>query len=84
MLKKIIKIAVISIAVILLATAIFALLRLPQIPDDLNKIALTSPTKIYADDGQLIKTLADRQIVPIQQISASIVNAVLALEDKNF
>ncbi|MBN1559234.1 PBP1A family penicillin-binding protein [candidate division KSB1 bacterium] len=84
MLKRIIKIGVISVALFISGTAIYALLRLPQIPDDLNKIALASPTKIYADDGQLIKTLADRQIVPIEQISSSLVNAVLVLEDEAF
>ena len=63
---------------------IIALLRLPQIPDDLNQIALASPTEVYADDGQLIKTLANRQIVSIDRISSPIIQAILALEDREF
>lgn len=62
----------------------FALFRLPRIPDDLNKIALSSPTKIYADDGQLIKMLSNRQVVPLEQISSAFIYATLALEDDNF
>ncbi|MBN1480925.1 PBP1A family penicillin-binding protein [candidate division KSB1 bacterium] len=82
--KKIIKRTLLVLAALVAALAIYALLRLPQIPDDLNKIALASPTKIYADDGMLIKTLADRQIVQLEHVSSSLISAVLALEDKNF
>ncbi len=82
--QRVIKISLIVIVVVVLLSSLYALLRLPRIPDDLNSIALNSPTKVYADDGQLIKTLANRQIVPLEQISASLINAVLALEDKKF
>ncbi len=83
-LKKIAKIALLAVAGLFIVGSIVALLRLPRIPDDLNRIALASPTEIYADDGQIIKTLANRQIVSIDQISSSIINAVLAIEDKDF
>jgi len=83
-LKKKIKILSLVIGGLVLLGCIVALLRLPQIPDDLNKIALASPTEIYADDGQLIKTLANRQIVSIDHISSSIISAVLAIEDREF
>jgi 1A family penicillin-binding protein len=82
--KKIINIAGLIFIGLILIGSVFALLRLPQIPDDLNKIALASPTEIYADDGQLIKTLANRQIVSIDNISAPIISAILALEDREF
>lgn len=82
--KKIIKIVLLALLIVGVGAAFYAMLRLPQIPDDLNKIALSSPTKIYAEDGQMIKLLANRQIVPLQQISSTIIKAVLALEDRHF
>ena len=85
---KKIKIVLKTIVALLLigsvAAAVYAMLKLPQLPDDLNEIALGSPTKIYAEDGQMIKLLANRQIVPLSQISAPIIKAVLALEDRQF
>jgi 1A family penicillin-binding protein len=82
--KTIIKIAFLTLLALGVGAVFYAMLRLPQIPDDLNKIALSSPTKIYAEDGQMIKLLANRQIVPLQQISSTIIKAVLALEDRHF
>ena len=58
--------------------------RLPRIPDNLNDIALSNPTTIYADDGQIIKVLANRQVVHIDQISPLFLNAIIAIEDDNF
>ena len=81
---KKIKITLTAVMAIIFLTLLIALLRLPQIPDDLNKIALASPTRVYADDGRLIKTLANRQIVVIDHISAPLINAILALEDRQF
>lgn len=82
--KKTTKFIALTLTGLVFVAAIIALLRLPQIPDDLNKIALASPTEIYADDGQLIKTLANRQIVSLDHISAPIISAILALEDREF
>jgi len=83
-LLKVTRFALIVLGVLLLGVALYALMRLPQIPDDLNQIALSTPTKIYADDGRLVKTLSNRQIVSLEQISDSIIRAVLVLEDDAF
>ncbi len=83
-LKKTAGISAIIFAAALLSAAGYALLRLPQLPDDLNRIAVGTPTKIYGDDGSLIRVLANRQIVPLSQISPSLVKAVIALEDGDF
>ncbi|MBN2411058.1 PBP1A family penicillin-binding protein [candidate division KSB1 bacterium] len=70
---------------ILLCTGLLILvLRLPQIPSDLNLIASSNPTVIYADDGQVVKTLTNRQVVSLDQISPDFINAIIALEDANF
>ncbi len=58
--------------------------RLPQIPADLNLIATSNPTVIYADDGEIIKTLTNRQVVSLEQISPDFINAIIALEDVDF
>ncbi|HPG40950.1 MAG TPA: PBP1A family penicillin-binding protein [bacterium] len=58
--------------------------KLPQIPDDLNLIATSNPTVIYADDGEIVKTLTNRQVVSLDQISPDFINAIIALEDVDF
>jgi len=68
----------------LILLSLLAAFQLPQIPDDLNKIALSNPTRIYADDGRVVKVLADRQVVPLSQISPDYLHAVLAIEDAGF
>jgi len=60
------------------------ILRLPQIPSDLNLIASSNPTVIYADDGQIVKTLTNRRVVSLDQISKDFINAIIALEDAGF
>lgn len=68
----------------LILLSLLAAFQLPQIPGDLNKIALSNPTRIYADDGRVVKVLADRQVVPLSQISLDYLHAVLAVEDAGF
>jgi len=60
------------------------LLRLPQLPDDLNQIALSRPSRILDADGVLVRVLADREVVPLSEISPVFIQAVLALEDHSF
>ncbi|RPH99930.1 MAG: PBP1A family penicillin-binding protein, partial [Calditrichaeota bacterium] len=84
MIKKIAQVAALMIILLTIGAAFYAVLRLPQLPDDLNRIALATPTKIFAEDGKMIKLLANRQIVPFDQISSTIIKAVLALEDRYF
>lgn len=81
--RWVIRLALVFAAFIVLLS-LLAAFQLPQIPDDLNRIALRTPTKIYADDGRLVKVLADRQVVPNSQISSDYLHAVLATEDAGF
>ena len=57
-----------------------------QLPSELQRGALATPTKIYANDGALIATLYDenRQPVALDQVSPNMVNAMLAIEDDRF
>lgn len=69
------------------ALALFFLVicfRLPQIPSDLNRIAQSHPTHIYSDRGQVIKVLANRQVVPLEMVSRNFLNAIMAIEDAEF
>ena len=76
---------VLIVIVILVIVGLIAVIReLPQVPPDLNMIATSNPTVIYADDDQLIKALTNRQVVPISDIPQDFINAVLALEDPGF
>lgn len=69
--------------VVFIATWIF-ILSLPKIPDDLNKIAISQPTYIYAENGQVIKVLTNRDPVSIENMSPHFLNGILSIEDKNF
>jgi 1A family penicillin-binding protein len=62
----------------------FSVLTFPQIPDDLNDIALNSPTCIYGDGGEIVKVLADREVIPSEQMPQSVLQAFVALEDSRF
>lgn len=75
---------IVLLIVILIIIVLIASFTLPQIPDDLNKISLTNPTRIYSDDGRLVKTLADREVVTSDRISQDYLNAVLSIEDDGF
>jgi 1A family penicillin-binding protein len=81
--KHYFKFFIVFIAIVALVVLI-ASFSLPQIPNDLNKISLANPTRIYSDDGRLVKTLADRQIVSTDRISKDYINAVLSIEDEGF
>ena len=75
-----------SIALILILLTIFFLfvLTLPQLPDQLHDLSLSTPTEIYSDSGELIIVLANRQEVKLSQISPYFIKAILAMEDTDF
>ncbi|MDZ7723962.1 MAG: hypothetical protein U5R06_14420 [candidate division KSB1 bacterium] len=75
---------VLWLAIVAAAAAFIAAMRLPRIPDDLDKIALNRPTRLFDDQGRLVKTLSNRQPVSLEHISEQFLHAVLALEDQNF
>ena len=75
-----------AIALILIFLTIFLLfvLTLPQLPEQLHDLSLSTPTEIYSDSGELIIVLANRQEVKLSQISSHFINALLAMEDTEF
>ncbi len=75
-----------TIALILIFFTIFILfvLTLPQLPDQLHDLSLSTPTEIYSDSGELIIVLANRQEVKLSQISPHFIDAILAMEDTEF
>ena len=61
------------------------LLRLPQIPEDLEAVTLQPGTRIYADSGELLYTFnRSRRKVRLDEVSRYFIDAVLATEDVNF
>lgn len=84
--KKLRILLVIGLVVVIALAIIgfFTLLTFPRVPDDLNAIALSSPTYLLGDDGQIVKVLSDRETVPLAQVSPDVIHAFLALEDSRF
>ncbi|NOZ60673.1 MAG: PBP1A family penicillin-binding protein [Calditrichaeota bacterium] len=72
--------------VVLILLVIFLLIAfsLPRLPENLHNMALSTPTEIYADNGELILSLTNRQPVPLSQISPYFVKAILSMEDTDF
>ncbi|MDZ7260985.1 MAG: PBP1A family penicillin-binding protein [candidate division KSB1 bacterium] len=64
--------------------AYYSLNFLPRLPDDLHQIALSAPTEIYSDSGEIIAILAQRSLVRLSDISEYFQQAILALEDAQF
>lgn len=87
MMRKIL-IAINALFLIILVVGTIACFRLasriPRLPDDLNVLATSPATEIYARNGDLIATLGGREYVPIQRISPYFLKAVVAAEDKRF
>ncbi len=76
--------ALLLVVITALIVAFIGLLALPRIPDDLNQIALNNPTIIYGDDGRIVKMLANRQVVNIDQVAPLFLQATVTLEDAGF
>ncbi|MDZ7264302.1 MAG: PBP1A family penicillin-binding protein [candidate division KSB1 bacterium] len=68
----------------LLTMFLLFILTLPQLPNQLRDLALSSPTEIYADNGELIIMLTNRQEVALAKISPYFVKAIMAMEDTDF
>jgi 1A family penicillin-binding protein len=75
-----------SLFIVLLLSVIFLLITfsLPQLPDKLNELALSTPTELYSDTGELILVLTNREEVKLSQISRHFINAILSMEDTEF
>lgn len=77
---------------ILILTGIFASVglyhmvkdQLPQLPDSLDKIALSLPTEVYSADGEVMKVLGERHPIALKEISPHFTKAIVATEDSRF
>ena len=59
-------------------------LSIPQLPESLDKLVSASPTVIYDSEGKVIRTIGGRDMITLDRISPYFLNAVIAVEDKNF
>ncbi|MBN2089140.1 PBP1A family penicillin-binding protein [candidate division KSB1 bacterium] len=82
--KKILKWLIIALVLFSLFFLLFLIFTLPQVPEDISQLSLTNPTSFYADNGELITSLTDRQMVQISQISEYFRKAIVAVEDDGF
>jgi penicillin-binding protein 1A len=82
--KKILKWLIIMLVLSGLVYLLFLIFTLPQVPEDISQLSLTNPTSFYADNGELITSLTDRQMVQISQISEHFRKAIVAVEDAGF
>lgn len=57
---------------------------LPKVPVPLRRIIETPPTEILAANGTPILQIGGRQYVTVDQISLSLIQAILAIEDHRF
>lgn len=82
--KKILKWLTITFVLLVLFFLLLLIFTLPQVPEDISQLSLTNPTSFYADNGELITSLTDRQMVQISQISEHFRKAIVAVEDDDF
>jgi penicillin-binding protein 1A len=70
----------------LLTTGLFfiAMRELPQVPQPLGRIIETPPTEIFAATGERLMVIGGREVVPLNRISPSFIEAVIATEDHRF
>ncbi len=57
---------------------------LPQLPDNLEKLVLSTQTEFYSNTGKLVATMGEKNRVPLSRISPYFQNALLAAEDAEF
>ncbi len=57
---------------------------LPQLPDNLEKLVLSTQTEFYSNTGKLIATMGEKNRVPMSRISPYFQKALLAAEDTEF
>jgi 1A family penicillin-binding protein len=82
--KRVIFGSLFLILLLFLAVFFFVVRTLPQLPDKLQDLTLSTPTEIYSDTGELIIVLANREEVKLSQVSKNFINAILAMEDTEF
>lgn len=82
--RRLIRWVLLSVFVLLLVLFLYFIFNLPQLPADISQLSLKTGTAFYADNGELIASLSDRQMVEISQISKYFLDAIVAVEDASF
>ncbi len=82
--KRALLIFITVLIVITLVIFFIITLSLPRLPEKLLDLALSTPTEIYSDSGELILVLSNREEVKLAQISPYFLKAIMAMEDKEF
>ena len=57
---------------------------LPSVPEPLRRIIETPPTEIYAANGERVLQIGGHDYVPLDQVSITFLEAILATEDHHF
>lgn len=57
---------------------------LPSVPEPLRRIIETPPTEIYAANGERVLQIGGHDYVPLDQVSITFLEAILATEDHRF
>lgn len=58
--------------------------QIPKLPDNLDVLVYSPPTTLYSSDGRVMFTFGGRDMAPLERISPHFLNAITAVEDKNF
>ncbi len=58
--------------------------NLPRIPEPLSRINQTPPTEILSSDGQTLLVAGGKKTTPLDTVSFSFIQAILATEDHRF
>jgi len=75
----------ISVMALIGAGMFFIAVRdLPRVPEPLSRIIETPPTEIFAATGERIMVMGGREFIPLSDISAHFIQAILATEDHRF
>lgn len=82
--KRLLLFSILALIIVLITIFLLIVCSLPQLPDKLHDLALSTPTKIYSDSGELIIVLSNREEVKLSQVSPHFINAILAMEDTDF
>ena len=81
---KMIWLLIIAACLLVCGLLYYSILTFPRIPDDLNEIALNNPTYILGDGNEIVKVLADREVIPLEQMPPAVLHSFVALEDSRF
>jgi len=57
---------------------------IPRVPGQLTQLISLPPTEIFAADGSLLAKVGGRRVIPIERMTESYKNAVIAAEDDQF